>query len=255
MNGRAAFLRRPAQLVLALAALAGVWTLGWWREGGYLVPAPWDVVRAFYEEWPNGLAGHFVASARRVLLAMGLASLLAMPLGLAMGQSRRLNGVLSPLVYLTYPIPKVVFLPIVLLVLGIGDRSKVFLIALILFFQVLLVVRDAASVVRAELVQSVASLGAGRWQLFRYVYFPASVPAILTSLRVSTGTAVAVLFLAETFATQDGLGYYIMVDQWGRLAYTQMYAGVLAMSLLGMAIYVALDQAERRLCRWAHLSH
>lgn len=242
--------RRIAEFALAIALLVGLWVLGWWQEGGRLVPPPWDVGEAFYHEWSDGLGGHFAVSARRVLLAMALASLVGMPLGLAMGQNRRLNGLLSPVVYLTYPIPKVVFLPIVLLTLGIGDRSKVFLIALILFFQVLLVVRDAAAVVRSELVQSVASLGAGRWQLFRYVYFPASVPAMLTSLRVSTGTAVAVLFIAETFATQEGLGYYIMVEQWGRLAYTEMYAGVLAMSLLGLALYFALDQAERYLCRW-----
>lgn len=250
---RSVLLRRTLEIAGAVAALFALWTYGWWEEGGRLVPSPWETIATFIDEWPDGLDGHFAASARRVLLAMGLSALVATPIGLAMGQSRRLNAVLAPLVYITYPIPKVVFLPVLLLVLGIGDRSKIALIALILFFQVLLVVRDAASIVRSELVQSVESLGASRWQTFRYVYFPASVPAILSSLRVSTGTAIAVLFLAETFATRDGLGYYIMVEQWGRLAYEEMYAGVVAMSLLGLGMYVVLDQAERRLARWAHI--
>jgi ABC-type nitrate/sulfonate/bicarbonate transport system permease component len=79
---------------------------------------------------------------------------------------------------------------------------------------------------------------------------PACLPAVLTSLRVSIGTAIAVLFFAESFATTSGLGYYIIVETWGRLAYAQMYAGVVAMSLLGLALYFVVDNLERRLCPW-----
>jgi NitT/TauT family transport system permease protein len=153
-------------------------------------------------------------------------------------------------VYLTYPVPKIVFLPLIMLFLGTGDASKVFIIALILFFQILVVVRDACLAVRPELVQSVRSLGAKRWELLRYVYLPACLPSVLTALRVSTGTAIAVLFLAETFATQSGLAYYITVEAWGRMAYPEMYAGVIAMAALGLATYVLLDRLEHRLCEW-----
>jgi ABC-type nitrate/sulfonate/bicarbonate transport system permease component len=134
--------------------------------------------------------------------------------------------------------------------LGIGNVSKVFIIALILFFQILVVVRDQASNLRPELIASVRSLGAGRRAIFRFVYLPASLPAVLTSLRVSIGTAIAVLFFAESFATSSGLGYYIIVETWGRLAYAQMYAGVLAMSLLGLSLYFVVDWLQRRLCPW-----
>jgi ABC-type nitrate/sulfonate/bicarbonate transport system permease component len=76
------------------------------------------------------------------------------------------------------------------------------------------------------------------------------VPAALTALRVSVGTAIAVLFFAESFATTSGLGYYIINDSWGRLAYPEMYAGVLAMSLLGLVLYFLIDRLERRLAPW-----
>ena len=89
--------------------------------------------------------------------------------------------------------------------------------------------------------------------LFRFVYMPASLPAILTALRLSIGTAVAVLFLAESFATTSGLGYYILVQSWGRVAYQEMYAGVLAMSLMGVALYYLTDWLERRLAPWRFL--
>jgi NitT/TauT family transport system permease protein len=183
---------------------------------------------------------------------MALAVVLGVPLGLGMGQDHRVLRLTAPLVYLTYPIPKIVFLPIVLLILGIGEASKIFLITLILFYQVLVVVRDAASAVRPELISSVRSLGARRRHIFRYVYLPASLPAIITSLRVSAGTAIAVLFFAESFATTTGLGYFIMVETWGRMAYTNMYAGVVAMSLLGLTIYIGLEVLETRLCGWLH---
>lgn len=219
------------------------------------LPPPTVVIQSFAAELSKGLVTHFAVSAYRVGLAMLLAALIAAPLGLLIGQNARLNRLASPMIYLTYPIPKVVLLPIILLFLGIGDESKIFMIWLILVFQILLVVRDAAGAVRPELVHSVRSLGAQRWQLFRYVYFPACLPATLTALRVSTGTAIAVLFLTESFATRAGLGYYIMVESWGRLAYPNMYAGVLAMSILGLLLYYLLDLLENRSCAWVHAGH
>jgi ABC-type nitrate/sulfonate/bicarbonate transport system permease component len=172
------------------------------------------------------------------------------PVGLILGQSQRLNRIFSPVVYIVYPIPKIVFLPIILLFLGIGNASKVFIIFLILFFQVLVVVRDQASTLRPELIYSVRSLGAGRRALFRFVYVPATIPAALTALRISVGTAIAVLFFAESFATTSGLGYYIIVESWGRLAYPEMYAGVVAMSVLGLLLYFLIDRLERWLAPW-----
>jgi NitT/TauT family transport system permease protein len=160
----------------------------------------------------------------------------------------------SPLIYIVYPIPKIVFLPVILVLLGSGDVSKIFIIAIILFFQILVVVRDAAANLRPELILSVRSIGAGRRALYRYVFFPAAIPAVLTALRVSVGTAIAVLFIAESFATTSGLGYYIITETWAVLKYPQMYSGVLAMSLLGLLLYFVIDVLDRRLCAWREAS-
>jgi NitT/TauT family transport system permease protein len=235
--------------VLALLLLLCLWEAGSLAVRSAILPDPWSVTVAFAGELPRGLAWHTLISAWRVLASIILAVALAAPLGLALGQMKKLDRLAAPLVYLTYPIPKIVLLPIVLLFLGLGDLSKIFIITLILFYQVLVVVRDAAGGIRPELVLSVRSLGARRRQLYRYVYLPACLPAILTALRVSTGTAIAVLFFAESFATREGLGYYI-IDTWASLSYTRMYAGVLAMSLLGLALYIGLDWLESRLCGW-----
>jgi NitT/TauT family transport system permease protein len=184
------------------------------------------------------------------LASTALAILIAAPLGLILGQSKRLNAVFSPVVYLVYPIPKVVLVPIILLLLGVGDLPKITIIFLILFFQILVLVRDQAASLRPELIQSVRSLGAGRRALFRFVYIPASLPAVLTALRQSVGTAVAVLYIAELFATQKGLGYYIYLNGSTLFNYPAMYAGVVAMSLLGMVLYFGVDWLERKFSSW-----
>jgi NitT/TauT family transport system permease protein len=144
----------------------------------------------------------------------------------------------------------VVFVPIVFLFLGIGDLAKIVIIFLILFFQVLVLVRDQAASLRPELIQSVRSLGAGRRALFWFVYIPASLSGVFTALRQSIGTAVAVLYITELFATQWGLGYYIYLNGSTLLNYPAMYAGVAAMSLLGLGLYFSVDVLERWLTPW-----
>jgi NitT/TauT family transport system permease protein len=162
--------------------------------------------------------------------------------------------VISPVIYLVYPIPKVVLVPIILLILGIGDLPKIAIIFLILFFQILVLVRDQAASLRPELIQSVRSIGAGRRALYRFVYIPASLPAVLTALRQSIGTAVAVLYIAELFATQQGLGYYIFLNGSTLFNYPAMYAGVVAMSILGLGLYFSVDWLESRFCNWQFVS-
>ena len=215
-----------------------------------VLPPPTQVLIIFFQQILGELGHHFLVSSWRVTAAIIIAVLTAVPIGLSLGQTPALNRLFSPLIYIAHPIPKIVFLPIILILLGSGDTSKIFIIGIILFFQILVVVRDEAVQIRPELLMSVRSIGAGRRALFRFVYFPATIPAVLTALRISAGTAIAVLFFAESFATTSGLGYYILVESWGALKYPQMYAGVLAMSLLGLILYFIIDTLDRHFAPW-----
>ena len=216
-----------------------------------ILPGPITVIWTLIQETIKGsLAKHFLASLMRVFIGMGLAIIIASPVGLILGQSKRLNRFFSPFIYLLYPIPKVVFVPLIMLFFGIGDLSKIVIIFIILFFQIIVLVRDQAVNIRSELVNSVRSLGAGRRALFKFVYLPATLPGILTALRQSVGTAVAVLYIAELFATQKGLGYYIYFEGSTLFNYPAMYAGIVAMSLMGLGMYFGIDWAERKLCNW-----
>ena len=240
----------PAQVALAALALVLAWEALALMVRRPILPSPIVVFQAFFTGLAGDLGLHFLASLWRVVASTALAVALAVPAGLVLGQSERLNRVFTPLLYLLLPIPKVVLIPVILLFLGVGDLPKIVIIFLILFFQILVLVRDQAAGIRPELVHSVRSLGAGRRALFRFVYLPASLPAILTALRQSVGTAVAVLYVAELFATQRGLGYYIFLAGSTLFDYPKMYAGVVAMSLLGLGLYFAVDALHRRLCPW-----
>jgi NitT/TauT family transport system permease protein len=244
---------KKRDVLFATIGLLLFWQLAAMLLDRPILPTPVEVARVFVEELGEGLIIHFLASLWRVVASMLLAVALAAPAGLVIGQSPRLNRLFSPLIYILYPIPKVVFVPIILLILGIGDIPKIFLIFLILFFQILVLVRDQAANLAPQLIHSLRSLGAGRRALFRFVYLPASLPAILTALRQSVGTAVAVLYIAELFATTSGLGYYIYYKGSTLLNYPAMYAGVVAMSLLGLMLYFSVDWLERRLCPWLHI--
>jgi ABC-type nitrate/sulfonate/bicarbonate transport system permease component len=208
-----------------------------------------EALVAFAQSATDGpLLGHFGVSLYRVTISTAISLALGVPLGLYLGRTGGAIG--NVLLYLAHPIPKVVFLPIIIVTLGIGDVSKIFLITLVIFFQIVVTVKDTAAAVPRGLIRSVQSLGGGEWAIFRHVTLPASLPGIFTALRLSTGTAVAVLFFAETYATQLGLGALVW-DAWSARNFGLMFAGVMAMALMGFGFYVLLDWVERWICPWA----
>ena len=224
------------------------WLLALLTDAPY-VPTPLAVGLAFAQSLRGDLLMHLHASLLRVVAALALSLVAGIPAGLALGRVPRLNAALAPFIYLTFPVPKIVFLPILLMALGLGDAPKVALIFLTLVYQITVTTRDAAGSLPASALSSIESLGATRFQTFRHVTLPYCMPSVLTGLRISIGTAVAILFFAESFATSEGLGYMIM-DAWGRADYASMYAGMAAMSLLGLGLYLLVDVAQKLICPW-----
>ena len=241
-------LRRAGGYVFAVAFIIA----GWWltalvlRSPAQPTPAETFPVLARYLVV---LAPDFVTSAYRVVVAIAIGTVLAVPLALVCARGRRLDALFAPVLYLMYPIPKVVLLPILLVLLGLADAPKIALIAITVFFQVLVAVRDAVRALSEDAVLSVRVLGAGRWDVYRHVVIPATMPAVFTSLRISAGTAIAVLFFAEAIAGSAGLGYFIM-QSWAIVNYPRMFAGIIAMAGLGVVLYAAFDVAERCMTRW-----
>ncbi len=236
--------------VIGLLMFLFLWQMLAWIIRRPIMPSPIVVLPLFFTSILGELGLHLLASTGRVLAAIGFSVITAVPIGLGLGQVPKLDRIFAPLIAIVYPIPKIVFLPVIYVLMGITDMSKIFLISLIIFFQILVVVRDEAANLHPELILSVRSLGAGRRALFRYVYFPASLPVVLTALRISAATAIAVLFIVEQSLTTYGLGYYIVVETYQVLRYPEMYTGILAMSLLGLGLYFVINSLEIRIRRY-----
>ncbi len=214
-----------------------------------VLPTPVAVYLDLNGLYDNRLHIHILISLYRVLCGVGISLLLGVSAGLLMAYSGTWNKVLNPLVYFTYPVPKTALLPVAMLLFGLGDISKILIIVLILVFQVIIAVRDAVLDIPDETYNPIRSLGASRLQIFRYITIPAILPAMLTNLRLSIGTALSILFFAEGYGTQYGIGYYIL-DAWTRIDYTGMYAGIAAISLFGFVLFVLIDMLEEAVCKW-----
>lgn len=240
---------------VAFAAILLLWQIGAWTLGPYLLPSPVDVLGAWLHALQEPvMRGHILSSSFRVVSAMVLAWIVAFPLGILLGYKRRIDRYVSPMVFLTYPLPKIVLLPVFLTLFGLGDLSKILIIALTTGYQILVVTRDGIRQLDARYLDAFRTLGGSPCQLVRHVLIPAALPSAMTALKVSSGTAVAVLFMAESFATQSGLGFLIM-DAWGRGDQLEMFCGILSMSLLGLSIYEICHITERVLCRWKRLEN
>ncbi|WP_319560207.1 ABC transporter permease [Marispirochaeta sp.] len=240
-------MKKTVCAVLFLAAL-------WWAFSAILsrpfLPSPLTVTLEMLRELGGGsLMIHLGSSLFRVLTALAAAFVPALVLGVLSGTVKAADSMVSPVVYVLFPVPKIALLPIILLFLGLGDLSKIFLVALIVFFQFYLEIRDGTAAVNRHYFDSLYTLGGSRRDLLVHVILPALLPRIFSSLRLTLGTAFAVLFLAETFATRLGIGWYIM-DSWSRVAYAQMYAGIMALSLAGLLFFAVLDLLQRLFCRW-----
>lgn len=230
--------------IVGLLGAVFLFHLLWFAASGWLnkplLPSPILVYQNAPRLIEKGIVGHLGASLGRIFLGMGIALLFGAGLGLVMGRSKRWNKLLDPLVYLTYPVPKLALLPMLMLLFGLGEVSKIMLIILIVFPQVVLSVRDAVLTIPAHYYDIYSGLRASRWQQFRSITLPASWGAVLSTSRVSVGTAISILLFIENYGTKFGMGYFIM-DSWMRMDYLTMYGGILVLSLVGFLIFSLID--------------
>ena len=179
-------MKKPSRLLLFLQGFIML-NLLWWAAsrliGPRMVPSPASVYLRAGNLWADGVVLHLVVSLWRAGAGLVLALVIGSALGLVMAHSSRWNRILHPLVYLTYPIPKTALLPVLLLLFGLGDSSKILLVTLIVIFQVIVSVRGAALSIPREHYHHITSLGAGPWQRFRHVTLPAILPELFTNTK------------------------------------------------------------------------
>ena len=215
-----------------------------------LFASPSAIAHAFRDEANSGaLMGNLLASMQRILAGFALATVVAVPLGMLLGVSARTREYLGGLFEFLRPVPPLALIPLTILWLGIGDGSKVTIIAYASFWPVLLNVTSGVAQIPVIIDQTAKTLNIRGVRRFIRILLPGSMPSIMTGMRVSLGIAIIVVVAAEMVAASSGLGYAVLQSE-RVFATPTMYCYIVMLSLLGVALNLALLLVEKRLTRW-----
>ncbi|MDR1014685.1 MAG: ABC transporter permease [Coriobacteriales bacterium] len=231
---------RPVSLT-ALSLIAFLVVMALWLLLSYgvgvshvFLPPPHTVVMALVGMFNDGtLVGYTALSTWRVLVGWGLSVIVALPLGMLIATSPVARALVQPLTEFARYLPVVALVPLTLLYCGIGEEQKYAIIFLGTFFQLLLMVADSVGSVDRTLLNSAATLGAGRRQRYLRVLLPAALPSLLDDLRITVGWAWTYLVVAEMVAANAGLGYLVLKSQ-RFLATDAIFAGLIVIGLVGL---------------------
>lgn len=242
-------MRRLANAVALLLALA-LWQLA--RVAGLpdYILGPIEILQHFFGALASQeLYAHIGASLARSLPGFALGTLAGVALGLAAGVSRGVDQTVSPLIFLSYPVPKIVLLPLFMLWFGIGDVSKILIIALACFYPTFINAYYGAKATPTILVWSGLNMGAGRWRIFFKVVVPSAAPLIFAGMRVSFALSFIVMFATEMINARSGLGHLIREAE-NSLRFDLMYVSLLSIAILGYLGDRLLRFARGRLLSW-----
>ena len=213
-------------------------------------PAPSSILGTFSTLLASGeLLVHTAVSLKRVFLWFLFGAIPGVGLCLAMGLSRWVRAVVNPLVAATYPIPKSAIVPLVMLIFGLGDASKVALVAIGVFYLVLINTATGVMNIEPIYLEAGRNFGAGRLQLFLTVALPGALPLIFAGLRLGMGIGLILIVVGELVGARNGIGYFIW-QAWTIFAIERMYVGLVVIAILGWLTTLILDYAERLLIPW-----
>ncbi len=237
--------------------------LGWWAGTTFnpdgLIPSPQDVGIALWDLAFGGinddafsqmLLTDLIASASRVYGAFLLAAALALPIGMLIGRLRIVKELLEPTLQVMRPVPVTAWLPLSMIIFGLGPQSAFFLVALGAFYPILVNTIFAVRSVEPRLFEAALMLGVSQTQLFPKVVLPASLPGIFTGLRLGLGFAWVVIVVGEMTGVQTGLGAMIMDAR--QLSRTEIViAGMIVIGIVGFLSDQAVQLLGRRLLAWS----
>ena len=253
----ARFLRRGSMIERVVSVVSPILLLLLWETlvrtrilDVRFFPAPSQVIRTLLDLIASGpLLEDIAISLSRIGAGFAIGSAAGLVVGLLMGLSRLLRAAIKPLVGVIYPIPKIAILPLVMLIFGLGEPSKYVIVAIGVFFLVLLNTMAGVMNIERIYLDVGQNFGARKLDVLLTIALPGALPFIFTGLRLAWGTGLLLIVAAEFVAAKSGLGYLIW-NAWQTFAVEEMYAGLLTVSALGLLSFAIIDVIERRLLPW-----
>lgn len=213
-------------------------------------PAPTVVIGHMIEMGRDGsLWINTQASLYRLAVGLVAGSLPAIVLGLAMGLYRPIYAALDPIISSTYPIPKSSLLPLILLIFGLGESSKIVMVAIGVFYPIVINTAVGVRQIPPIFLDVGSNFRASSWNTFRTIALPGALPLIMTGIKLGAGMGLVLIAIAEMVGAKSGLGYMIW-NAWELFDVPTMYVGLFAIALIGFIMNAALDALERAVVPW-----
>ena len=213
-------------------------------------PAPSTIIGVLIELTRSGeLIEHVAISLQRIGLGFLLGGIPAAIIGISMGISRPMRALIDPLISATFPIPKSALLPFILLIFGLGEMSKVVMVAIGVFFPIAINATAGVLQINQIYLDVGKSFKASRWDTFRTIALPGALPFIMTGVKLSAGIALILIAVTEMVGAKSGIGYMIW-SAWEIFAVPKMYVGLFTIALIGFAVTFLLREVERWVIRW-----
>ncbi len=213
-------------------------------------PAPTTILRALGRLVESGeLWEHGWASLQRLFWGFLVGGIPALVLGIVMGLYRPLRAAVDPLIAATYPIPKSAILPLMLLIFGLGEASKIVMVAIGVFYPICINAVAGVLEINKIYLDVGKNFGASRWQTFRTIALPGALPFIMSGVKLGVGMGLILIAIAEMIGAKSGLGYMIW-NAWEILAVETMYVGLIMIALIGYLFSLFLNELERWIIPW-----
>ena len=213
-------------------------------------PAPSSVFATLIEMLRSGdLLAHTAISLQRLAYGTIVGALPALILGIAMGLNRPIRALFDPLIAATYPVPKSAILPLALLIFGLGEGSKIFMVAIGVFFPMVINTTTGVLGISKIYLDVRRNYKASRWNTFWTIALPGALPVIVTGLKLGIGIGLVLIAVAEMVGARSGLGYLIW-SAWSTFAVEEMYVGLFAIAIIGFLITLGLNELERVIIPW-----
>jgi ABC-type nitrate/sulfonate/bicarbonate transport system permease component len=241
---------RPLLGWVVFASAVGLWEALARSEGSFLVPTASTVAARAWHVWPTPeFLSDVAASLRRLVAGYAIGASVGVAVGVSMGSSRQVRQALEPLVELLRATPAIAVVPALIVILGIGDRTLIAVIAFGVVFPVLVNSMDGVRAAPPELHETASLLRMGRAERILRVDLPAALPSIFAGLRIAVSIGLVMVVVSEFVGGSDGLGHYILVEG-SQFNIPEMYAGILFLGLLGFVLNDVFLFVERRALGW-----